>query len=81
MPEQSIMELINRRRDAFRERSRLTNDAREAERNSLVADEYDSLIAEIRASGRLKHDQHPHPKWAEDPSEEWILGDQGQSGG
>lgn len=81
MPEQSILELIQTRRDAFRQQSRLANDAREAERSALVAEEYDALIAVIQASGRLQHDQHREPKWAEDPSEEWILGDQGQPGG
>lgn len=81
MPEHSMIELIQRRRDAFRQQSRLANDAKEAERSSLIAEEYDSLIAEIQASGHLQHDLHPEPKWVDDPSEEWILGDQGQLGG
>lgn len=78
MPEQRMMELIQGRRDAFRQRSRLANDARDAAQSSLIAEEYDSLIAEIH---ELKHHQHAEPRWAEDPSEEWILGDQGQLGG
>jgi len=81
MPEQSVMELIERRREAFRQKSRLTNDAREAQRSSWIAEEYDALIAEIQDSGHLKHGPHPAPKCAEDPSEQWILGDQGQLGG
>jgi len=84
MLEPSIMELINRRRNTFRQRSRLANDAQEAGRNSLIAQEYDALVAEIEDLDHLKsdaHAAHPSPKWADDPSEEWILGDQGQLGG
>jgi hypothetical protein len=83
MLETSIMELIYRRRNEFRQRC--TKDAREAERNFAIAQEYDALIAEIAA---LNH-PHPDPRAAnapmppvvEDPSEQWILGDQGQLGG
>lgn len=85
MLEPSIMELIYRRRNGFRQRSNLVNDAREAERNFAIAEEYDSLIAEIEALGHSKPDPHAAnaatPRVEEDPSEQWILGDQGQPGG
>jgi hypothetical protein len=81
MAEQSIMELVLRRQDSLRQQSRLANDPREAERCLLIAEEYDALIAEIQDCGHLKHEQHREPKWAEDRSEEWILGDLGQFGG
>jgi hypothetical protein len=82
----SIMELIRRRRDGFRQRSGLLDDARERDRNLRIAEEYDALIAEIERSGYSTHDAHPVGAMAagveiEDPSEQWILGDQGQLGG
>jgi hypothetical protein len=80
-----IIELIQRRRDQFRERCCQAVQGGEVERNRSIAEEYDSLIAEIEGVAHSQHGAHhrivPTPKYMDDPSEQWILGDQGQSGG
>jgi hypothetical protein len=84
MLEASILEIINRRRNGFRQRCNLVNDTREAERNFAIAEEYDSLNAEIECLVHSNPDPHGKawsPRVEEEPSEQWILGDQGQPGG
>lgn len=77
----SIMELIRRRRDEFRQRSDEAEDASALERTRSISEEYDSLLTKIEAL----EDEHSRgrtgPIIQDDPSEQWILGDQGQPGG
>jgi len=77
-----IIEAIERRRAQYRDRCR-AGASSEADRINLrITEEYDSLMNEIHAlcaaKGRVRP---PAPIFQEDPSEEWILGDQGQWGG
>ena len=85
----SIIEIIERRHARFQEQYR----SRSAEHSSdadfanprIIIEEYDALMAEIEGLGTARSSPHsPVPvvlEYPDDPSEEWILGDQGQSGG
>ena len=81
MLEASILDLIYQRRNGYRQRSKIQNDVHEAERSISIAEEYDTLIAEIETLGHSRHAKTFKPRIEEDPSEQWILGDQGQLGG
>ena len=76
-----ILELIRHRRDHFEQQLSATDNTRDLERIRSMIAEYDSLLADAEV---LAHEHfHPHavPKIEDEPSEQWILGDQGQSGG
>lgn len=83
-----IIEVIERRRARFLEKCHFASAANLSEGdlvNLRITEEYDSLMAEVEAIRKAKLSPHaPGPAMREDledRSEEWILGDQGQSGG
>ncbi|MGD1095434.1 MAG: hypothetical protein ABSB35_26000 [Bryobacteraceae bacterium] len=84
----SIIEIIERRHASFLEKchSQSIDNSNEAGLvNPRIIEEYDSLMAEIEGLCKAIPNAHAPGlvvlEFPEDPSEEWILGDQGQPGG
>jgi hypothetical protein len=81
MESKAVIQLIRRRQAKFRERCKARSGVGvtdETRVNIRIAEEYDSLLAEIEVldSAVTKSDQDVN-----DVAESQILGDQGQSGG
>jgi hypothetical protein len=81
MESRAVIEVIRRHQAKFRERCRFRTGVEmndEARVDFWIAEEYDSLLAEIEAleAAKSKLDEQ-----ANEIAESEILGDQGQSGG
>lgn len=80
----NIIEVIERRHAKFQEKCRSASAANLGEADLVnlgIAEEYDSLMTEIKGLRQAHAPVLVIREYPEDRSEEWILGDQGQLGG